>query len=587
MPPRPGEEGPNLPPPPRPRWEVSPRPAQDQVRALEAALSLPGPLCTLLAIRGLTEAEEAKAFLRPSLDTLHPPELLRDLPEAVHRLGVAIRNGETVFVHGDYDVDGMTGTALLTRWLRELGGTVVPFIPHRLRDGYDLGPAGLDGAVQSGASLLVTVDCGILAHEAVAEARRMGMDVVVTDHHTPGDTLPRASAVLNPNRRDCAYPEKGLCGAGVAFKLCQGLARAFHRRDEELHPYLDLVAMATVADLVPLVGENRTIVRFGLRALARTRNPGLRALVTAAGLDQDEVSAGAVGFVLAPRLNAVGRLGDPAAALRLLLSDDVHEAGILAGEAEALNRERQAADRDTLDEALAILARSYDPEKDFGVVLAGEGWHPGVVGIVASRIVEAIHRPAVLVAMDGDRGRGSARSIPGFHLLDAIRTAGDHLERFGGHRQAAGMDLLRAHLPDFSRAFAEEARRVLAGRDLRPVLRVDLEVSLGELDDELHRFLKYMGPHGMGNPRPVFLARGVELGGGGRVVGKDHLKLMLRGNGTTLEAIGFGLARRVSPAALGKGPVDVVFQLDENEYRGVRRLQARMKDVRPAGEGGT
>lgn len=575
-----------MPPPPGPRWEIAPEPPRDVVRALQAALSLPEPLCALLAIRGMPGVAEAKSFLRPSLDTLHPPGLLTDLPEAVLRIESAIRNRETIFVHGDYDVDGMTGTALLTRCLRELGGEVVPFVPHRLRHGYDLGPAGLSAAAEAGASLLVTVDCGILAHEAVAEAGHLGMDVVVTDHHTPGETLPAAIAVLNPNRPDSRYPEGALCGAGVAFKLCQGLAGAFDRREDELHTYLDLVAMATIADLVPLVGENRTLVRFGLRVLAQTCNPGLRALMETAGVDGGEISAGAVGFVLAPRLNAVGRLGDPATALRLLLSDDQEETRVLAAEAEALNRERQAADRETLEQALAILARDFDPERDFGVVLAGEGWHPGVVGIVASRVVEAIHRPTVMVALDGDRGRGSARSIPGFHLLEAIRTAGEHLERFGGHRQAAGMDVLRDRLPDFSRAFAEEASRVLSGQDLRPVLRVDLEVGLAEMTDELHRFMKYMGPHGIGNPRPVFLARGVELAGPGRVVGKDHLKVRLRENGVILEGIGFGLAGRVPPATLGRGPVDVVFQLHENEFRGVRQLQARMKDIRPTGEPG-
>lgn len=570
-----------LPPPPHPRWELAPAPDPARIQVLESALSLPRPLCALLAVRGIAEPREAKAFLRPALETLHPPEALTDLPWAVDRIEAAIRRGETVFVHGDYDVDGMTGTALLTRWIRALGGTAVPFIPHRLHHGYDLGPAGIRAAVEAGSSLLVTVDCGILAHQSVAEAVDLGMDVVVTDHHTPGDTLPEAQAVLNPNRSDCTYPEKNLCGAGVAFKLCQGLAKTFGRPQEELHPYLDLVAMATVADLVPLRGENRTLVRFGLRALAQTRNHGLRALVKASGLDGGEISAGAVGFVLAPRLNAVGRLGDPALALRLLLTEDRNEAERVAGEAESLNRERQAADRETLEEALALLDREFDPSRDFGVVLAGEGWHPGVVGIVASRVVEEIHRPTIMVALEGDRGRGSARSIPGFHLLEAIRASGEHLERFGGHRQAAGMDLLRERLPAFREAFSREARRILEDQDLRPLLRVDLEVGLEELTPDLYRFFKYLGPHGMANPRPLLLARGVELAGPGRVVGKNHLKLRLRQNGIVLEAIGFGLARRIPPGSLGTVPLDVVFQLHENEYRGVRSLQARLKDLRP------
>jgi len=575
----PGGEG-RLPPPPPPRWEVAPAPEPEEVRVLEDRLSLPRPLCALLAIRGLGDPDRAKAFLRPVLDALHPPDAMTDLSRAVERMATAVQKGETIFVHGDYDVDGMAGTALLTRWLRDLGATVVPFIPNRLRDGYDLGPSGVQAARAAGASVLVTVDCGILAHEAVASAVESGMDVIVTDHHTPGDTLPTALAVLNPNRRDCSYPNRDLCGAGVAFKLCQGLAEVFHRGAEELHPYLDLVGMATVADLVPLRGENRTLVRFGLRALERTRNPGLKALLRVSGLEGREVTAGAVGFVLAPRLNAIGRLGDPHTALRLLLTHDGKEAEVLAQEADALNRERQAADRSTLEEAISRLAMDFDPRRDYGVVLAGEGWHPGVIGIVASRLVEQIHRPTILVAMDGDRGRGSARSIPGFHILRAMEAGGGHLERFGGHKQAAGLDILREELPAFRQIFNGEARRLLAHEDLRPLLKVDLEVRLEDLTQDLFKFLKYMGPHGMANPRPLFLARGVRLAGRPRVAGKDHLKLQIHQDGSALDAIGFGLAGRIPANSLDGKSLDVVFQLQENEYRGRRSLQAGLKDVR-------
>jgi single-stranded-DNA-specific exonuclease len=570
-----------LPPPSRPRWQLSEVPDPEVVEGLAAELKLPRTLCALLAVRGIHAPDDAKAFLRPLITSLHPPDQLTDLPLAVSRIAEAIRREETVFVHGDYDVDGMAGTTLLTQWIRTLGGTVVPFIPHRLRDGYDLGPRGVREAVESEATLLITVDSGILAHEAVAEATALGMDVVVTDHHTPGATLPEALAVLNPNRADCAYPNKGLCGAGVAFKLCQGLAEAFGRDPEELHPLLALVALATVADLVPLTGENRTLVRFGLRALSQTRAPGLDRLMNVAGVNPLEVDAGTVGFVLAPRLNAVGRLSDSHLGLRLLLTEDFEEAEKLAGEAEALNRERQATDRRTLDEALVRLKGRYNPEEDYGLVIVGEGWHPGVVGIVASRIVERFHRPAVLVAMDGERGRGSARSIPGFHLLDAIRAAGDHLERFGGHRQAAGLEVTRERLPAFTEAFQREARSALEGEDLSPVQRIDLEVGLEELTEDLYKYLEYLGPHGMGNPRPVFLVRGIGLQGSARVVGSNHLKLVLEGKGGTLEGIGFGMSDRIPPDSLGTEPLDVAFQLHMNEFRGRRTLQARLKDLRP------
>ncbi len=551
------------------------------MEGLAAALSLPRPLCALLAVRGIGDPEGAKAFLRPRLETLHPPELMAGLPRAVERVASAIRSGETLLVHGDYDVDGMSATTLLTRWIRRLGGKVAPFIPNRLTDGYDLGPAGLAAAREAGATLLLTVDCGTLAHGAVEEANAAGMDVVVTDHHAPGETLPPALCVLNPNRPDCSYPDKGLCGAGVAYKLAQGLGEEFRRPPEELHPYLDLVAMATVADLVPLSGENRTLVRFGLRALARTENPGLRSLMARAGVEGPELQAGSVGYVLAPRLNAVGRMGDPSSALRLLLTEDPDEAESLAREAETLNRSRQELDRETLEQALDLLEATYDPARDYGVVLAGEGWHPGVIGIVASRVVERIHRPAILVALGEESGRGSGRSIPGFHLLEAIRAGGEHLERFGGHRQAAGLDVLRSSLPAFREAFARAAREKLEGEPLQPRLRVDLEVGLDELTRELHGYMEYLGPHGMGNPRPLLLARGVEASGRPRVVGRNHLKLRLNQNGASLEGIGFDLAERVPPGSLGAGPLEVVFHLQENEYRGVRSLQARIRDIRP------
>ncbi len=572
-----------LPPPPSPRLDRIEAPDPTRVLELQESLKLPRVMCGVLVGRGLEEPEQAKAVLRPSLESLHPPEELAGLPEAVVRVRKAIEEGETIFVHGDYDVDGMSGTALMTRWLRILGGRVEPFVPNRIRDGYDLGGRGLMVAKEVGASLLITVDCGILAHEPVEAAMSSGLEVIVTDHHTPGPDLPPALAVLNPSRSDCPYPNKGLCGAGVAFKLCQGLAAAFGRPQEELHPFLDLVALATIGDLVPLKGENRTLVRFGLRALNRTTKPGLQALSAISGIGEGGATAGIVGFGLAPRLNAVGRLGEASDALRLLLTESPEEARRLASLAEEMNRERKTLDQRTLQEALSVLAEMFDPEEDFGVVLASERWHPGVVGIVASRVVERIHRPTVLVAMDGDRGKGSARSIPGFHLLSAIEAGRSCLERFGGHRQAAGLEVTREKLPRFREIFNKEAKAVLKGGDLRPSIRVDLEVELPEMNRDLFSFLEYLGPHGIGNPRPVFLARKVGLRGPPRVVGLNHLKTRLSQAETVLDSIGFGLGDRIDPRPWAKKPVDAVFQLQENEYRGSRSLQARLLDLRPSG----
>jgi single-stranded-DNA-specific exonuclease len=444
-----------------------------------------------------------------------------------------------------------------------------------------LGPEGLRVAQDTGCSLIVTVDCGILAHHAVADAKARGLDIIITDHHTPDEDLPAALAVLNPARRDSRYSNPGLCGAGVAFKLCQGLAEAWEVDQEELYPYLDLVGLATIADLVPLKGENRSLARYGLRALERTRNLGLRALLAEAGISASGVSAGNVGFGLAPRLNAMGRLGEPMDGLRLLLTDKEEEARRLARAAQEMNRERQNADKATLSEALEQLAGRFDAEKDFGVVLESEHWHPGVVGIAASRLVERIHRPSILIALDGDRGRGSARSIPGFDVLEGIRACGSLLGRFGGHKQAAGIEIRRERIPQFREAFNQASRAALEGRDLRPVLAVDMEIHLEEISREFHRFLQYLEPHGIGNPTPSFLTRGATLPFRPRIVGGDHLKFRMRQGKGELDAIGFHLSPRVTPRSLGKGPADVVFQLHENEFRGVRRLEARVRDLRP------
>ncbi len=570
-----------------PRWELAPEPDQGKARALSDSLGLPIDLCRLLVVRGQDVPASARTFLRPVLDHLPPPEGLKDLSRAGDRILTAVDRGETIFVHGDYDVDGTCAAALLTRWIRRLGGRASAFVPHRMRDGYDLGPGGLARAAEVGATLLVTVDCGIVAHGAVAEAARAGMDVVVTDHHAPGETLPPALAVVNPNRGDDESGRGDLCGAGVAFQLVRYLAEARGFGLEELLPDLDLVALATVADLVPLTRENRVLVRFGLRALERTEKSGLRALLEQCGLS-GPLDSGRLGYTLAPRINAMGRLGDAGEALRLLLSEDPEEARRLAAWADALNAERQDEDRRTLEQALGQLDAGFDPDRDYGVVLAGEGWHPGVIGIVASRVVERIHRPVVLLALDGESGRGSARSVPGFHLHRALTHCSGHLRRFGGHAQAAGMDLDRAEIDAFRRRFNQEARTVLLQEPelLQPRIRVDLEVAPDALTLELAEMSRYLGPHGVGNPRPVLVARGLRPAGPARVVGNGHLKMDLGRNGATVAAIGFGMAERLPPDALPPGPLDAAFQLTVNEFRGRRTPQMQLLDLRPSEMGG-
>lgn len=549
------------------------------VEELSVALQLPQTLCSVLVARGHVTSELAKRFLRPRLDHLHDPALLTDGRRAAERICGAIRADETIFVHGDYDVDGICATALLTRWLRDLGADVTPFVPHRLRDGYDFSSAGLTAAREAGAGLIITVDCGSVAHETIAAARDEGIDVIVTDHHTVADSLPDAVAFVNPHRPDCTYPEQGLCGAGLAYKVCALVGMELDADLDDLVAYLDLVALATVADLVPLDGENRILVHYGLRRFAHTQVPGIRALFQVAKVDAAEVTAGQIGYVVAPRINAAGRIGESADALQLLLTESEDEATVLATRLDVINTRRREEDQKTLEEALEALSEEYDPQTDFGVVLAGEGWHPGVIGIVASRVVERIHRPVVMISLGAEGGRGSARSIPGFHLYDALAECSAYLDRFGGHRQAAGMDIKAEAVADFRTAFNEAARARLESDDLCPVLRPDVDIRLADVDLELVRWMAYLGPHGMGNPGPLFRVRGIGLEGP-RVVGANHLKVTLVQDEARLDAIGFGLADRFPADTLAGATWDALFRLERNEWRGRARPQAKLADMR-------
>jgi len=531
-------------------------------------------------VRGRNTPEEAKSFLRPLLAALHDPAGLRDGEAAAVRLARAVERREMVVVHGDYDVDGISGAALLALWIRALGGRAEAIVPNRLGHGYDLSRTGVERAAARGASVLVTVDCGIVALEPVRLATEAGMDVIVTDHHAPGPGLPAALAVVNPNRPGCSYPNRNLCGAGVAFKVGQLLARSLGRSADESWEYLDLVALATIADQVPLRGENRVLARYGLRALAGTGRPGLTALMECAKVRPGrEIEAWAVAFGLGPRVNAAGRVGDPKTALHLLLTSDRAEARRLAGVLERNNTERRELEGRITEEALTALMSVYDP-RDRAVVVAGEGWHPGVIGIVASRVVERIHRPAVVIAVDGEVGRGSARSIPPFDLHGAISACAGYLDRFGGHHQAAGLDIRRDRIDAFREAFRAVARERLGSTEPRPALDVDLEIGLDEVTRDLSRYMRYAGPYGRGNPEPVFMVRDVRFAAPPRVLNGGHLKFRIERDGNGLGAIGFRLADRVSPAELGGGPVDVAFNLIENTFRDYVTVEAKVVDIR-------
>ena len=562
------------------RWILPQPPDEDAVKALAEALSLPEIVCRLLLIRGYVSAEDAKLFLRPKLDRLHDPLTFLSMDKAVDRLARAVRDQELVFIHGDYDVDGICSTTLLTRTIRVLGGKAMPFIPRRIEDGYDLSDAGVDAAIAAGARVVVTCDCGTSAVSPVARLCKAGIDVIVTDHHLPGGDLPDCLSILNPKRAGCGYPDKDLAAVGVAFKLALQLARALGKNENFIWGMLDLVALATVADVAPLRGENRVFVRYGLKMLAETQNIGMRALIRAAGLAGKPITAGRIGFILAPRLNAAGRLGHAIRGVELLLSENEHEANAIARELEELNYKRQELDHATLEQVRERVLQ-LDLDETFGIVLADDSWHPGVIGIVASRIVEEFGRPTVLVALAGDQGKGSGRSISKFDLHGALGQCSDVLLRYGGHRAAAGVTVERDKVGEFAARFNQVARSLLSPEDLVPEIRVDLEVSIDGMDGKVESLFRHFEPFGIGNPSPVLLSRNVTVGVPPRLVGRDGLKIVLDTGTGSLDALGWGFAHRAAEFQPGS-KVDVAFRLERDDYRGESYLQARIADIRAA-----
>jgi single-stranded-DNA-specific exonuclease len=554
---------------------------------LSRALRLHPLAARVLAARGLSGPEAAARFLEAPLSDLPDPFTMKGMDRAVARIARALEAGERIACYGDYDVDGVTSTTLLAGFLRAAGGDVVTYVPHRLAEGYGLNAAAVESLAQQGVRLLVTLDCGITSVEEVRAATALGVETVVVDHHTVPVELPAAEAILNPHQPGCAYPSKDLAAVGVTFALVMALRRRLRESgrfgdrwpEPNLKDALDLVALGTVADVVPLLGANRTLVRWGLGVLAKTQRPGLRALKRVAGVaDGVAVTAGQVGFRLAPRINAAGRLDDAGRGVRLLLSQDAGEAMALAEELDRENQARQEIERRILDEAAAdAVARVAGGAR--GLVLARDGWHAGVVGIVASRLVERFARPVVLVALDGEAGKGSGRSVESFHLHDALTACSDHLERFGGHKHAAGVTVARDRVEAFRAAFEAYAAGQLSEEDLQPRCRIDAWIEDADLTDQAAADLERLAPFGAGHPEPVFAlrcaaARGRTVGSGGA-----HLKLNLGVRG--IDAIGFGLGDRVRLCA--EGPVDAAFSVGFDEWDGRRRLQLKLRDLRQAG----
>ncbi|NRD47590.1 single-stranded-DNA-specific exonuclease RecJ [Corallococcus exiguus] len=569
------------------RW-LLPDVVEQEVGSLAGELSLHPLAARVLLHRGYRTPEAASAFLSDRLADLPDPFRMKGMGPAVERVLRAVRLKEKVTLYGDYDVDGVSSTSLMYLFLKELGATPSTYIPHRLDEGYGLNLGAVERIAQDGTRLLVTLDCGITSVAEIARAKELGLEVVVVDHHTVPPTLPPATAVLNPHQPGCEYPTKVLCAAGVAFNLCMGLRKRLRddgffatRKEPNLKALMDLVALATVADVVPLTGANRILVAHGLQELSQGRRPGIRALKEVAGLEPDAtVTAGQVGFRLGPRINAAGRLHDASLGLQLLCADSVETARSLAQVLDRANAERQGIESGILTHALAQAEEHKDSR---GLVLYDEGWHPGVIGIVASRVVERYHRPTVMVGVKDGVGKGSARSIEAFHLYDALTGCSDLLTRYGGHKHAAGLTIDAKQLPAFREAFAKIALQRLTPEDMIPRCRVDAVVNPRDLDATAVESLQKLGPFGQGNPEPVLVLRGQQarprvLPAKSGVPGAGHLKLALV-DAPELDAIGFGMADRVS---LVEGPVDLAFQAGFDTFRGQRKLSLRLKDVRQA-----
>jgi single-stranded-DNA-specific exonuclease len=555
-------------------------------QSLSQELSLSPILTEILVSRGIDTFEKARAFFRPSMEDLHDPFSMHQMDAAVTRISKAVVNNERMVVFGDYDVDGTDSTAMLWKFLKDMGANVSYFIPDRVKDGYGISTAGIDHVRDVGASLLIAVDCGITAVQQVEQARSYNIDVIVCDHHEPGDEIPKAIAVLDALQPSCSYPFKYLCGCGVAFKLIQALTTSEPFRSKLgddaqklLLDYLQYVTLATTADIVPLVNENRVMVKLGLELINTIPVPGIRALIETSGLSLGRISSGQIVFVLAPRINAVGRIGDANRAVEMLASDSYDRGVQIARVMEDENFQRRKIDEETFLQAQEIVEKFLEADNDSAIVLHQEAWHPGVIGIVASRLVERYYRPTIMMTTVDGVAKGSARSISGFNIHEALKRCEDKLIQFGGHKYAAGLTVELDRLDEFRDAFKQVAAELLTEDLLTPEIKIDAEVQLSDLAPKFIRILSQFAPFGPENMRPVFAARGVEVLGQPRIVGKNHLRFKVRSNTHVVDAIGFNLGHLLSRVRSGS-KVDLAFSLDEGEYAGETVPQLKIRDIK-------
>ncbi|UCC43249.1 MAG: single-stranded-DNA-specific exonuclease RecJ [Candidatus Zixiibacteriota bacterium] len=560
-------------------WVLAPQPDRQVVSELSAVTSLSPNVVRVLINRRIDTAELVHQFLNPSIEDLGDPFQMAGMEAGVERAAQALMENERIMIYGDYDVDGITATALLYLVFNKLGAQVSFFLPNRLTEGYGLSEEAIDDARRNGVNLIITVDTGVTAVEEVHYANDQGVDVVVTDHHEPGELLPEAFATINPKQPGCDYGGE-LSGVGVAFKYAQALYRRLSQDESELYEHLDLVALGTSADIVPLIGENRILTRYGIKQISRTTKPGLKSLAFVSGLMGKEISTGQVVFVLAPRINALGRLGDARDAITLLSTRDERLASEIARKLDRENRRRKEIDEQTLQEALAQMQETVDLEHDRAIVLAAEGWHQGVIGIVASRLVEKYHLPTVMIAISDGIGKGSARSIPGFHLCEALKECEDLLVRYGGHKYAAGLSIKQENIDAFRERFRKVSAVSLTDDDTQPRLNIDLEIELSDITEDFVRSIESFSPFGPQNMRPIFLTRNCEVLGTPYIVGNNHLKMRVKKGDASFDVIGFSFGHFAAKISDRGCLVDIVYAVEFNTYNDRTYIQIRLRDIK-------
>lgn len=565
------------------RWELTDA-DEATAEALQQSLGIHPVLCRLLVQRGVTDFEQARLFFRPDLSQLHDPLLMSGMRTALDRLDQAIQEREHIVLYGDYDVDGTTAVALVHDFLSSRHEALSYYIPDRDKEGYGLSEAGIRHAAEKGAKLLIALDCGIKAVERVAEARALGIDVIIADHHLPGDTLPDAVAVLDPKQPGCTYPYKDLCGCGIGFKLIQGYVERHGLDTAELYAGLDLVAVSIAADIVPITGENRVLAHFGLRRLEENPRPGLAALMHQAGV-QAALSIRDLVFGLAPCINAAGRMGHARDAVQMLLAREQNGARQSADHLQQRNNLRKEEDKETTRQALEQLDSWPDRDDCYSTVVYAPGWHKGVIGIVASRLIERYFRPTVVLTIQEGIAVGSARSVPGFDVYDALSECADLLDRFGGHRYAAGLSLKEAHLPAFRERFEAAVRSRIRPEQRIPRLAIDAELDLATVNERFYRILSQFEPFGPGNPSPLFSSRATPLSDAVRILKGEHLKLRVKALSSPdrdgqhgLEGIAFGQAD-AAPWCQNGQPLQLAYHLEENRWQGKVALQLQIKSI--------